>query len=120
MGGGPPLHYLLADRSGHSALIEFYQGEMVVVPNDEPWHLATNFLLSSVRDPSDGQCSRYDRIEHGLAQAQGRLNLQEAMHLLSQASQGITQWSVIYGLSSGEVQVAMGRQYELLHTFHLP
>jgi metal-dependent hydrolase (beta-lactamase superfamily II) len=120
MGGGPPLHYLLADRSGHSVLVEFYQGEMVLLPNDEPWHLATNFLLSSVRDPSEGECWRYDRIEQGLAQSQGRLSSQEAMDLLSQASQGITQWSIVYGLSTGEVQAAMGQQYELLHTFYLP
>ena len=120
MGGGPPLHYLLADRSGHSVLVEFYQGEMVLVPNDEPWHLATNFLLSSVRDPSEGRCWRYDRIAQGLVQAEGRLSSQEGMDLLSQASQGLTQWSVVYGLSTGEVQVAMGQQYELLHAFHLP
>jgi hypothetical protein len=93
---------------------------MVLVPNDEPWHLATNFLLSSVRDPSEGECLRYDRIEQGLAQAQGRLSSQEAMDLLSQVSQGHTQWSVVYGLSTGEVQVAMGRQYDITHTFRLP
>jgi choloylglycine hydrolase len=120
MGGGPPLHYLLADRSGRSVLVEFYQGEMVLVPNDEPWHLATNFLLSSVRDPSEGGCWRYDRIEQSLDQAQGRLSSQEAMDLLSQVSQGHTQWSVVYGLSIGKVRVAMGQQYESLHTFQLP
>lgn len=120
MGGGPPLHYLLADRSGRSILVEFYQGEMVLLTNDKPWHLATNFLLSSVRDPSEGQCWRYDRIEHGLTQARGRLSLQEAIDLLSQVSQGLTQWSVVYGLSTGEIQVTMGQQYDTAHTFHLP
>lgn len=120
MGGGPPLHYLLADRSGRSVLVEFYQGEIVLMPNDEPWHAATNFLLSSVRDASEGQCWRYDRIEQRLAQAQGRLSLQEAVDLLSRTSQGITQWSVVYGLTTGEVLVAMGQQYDTLHTFHLP
>jgi hypothetical protein len=120
MEGGPPLHYLLADRLGRSVLVEFNQGEMVLIPNDGPWHLATNFLLSSVRDPSTGQCWRYDRIEEGLTQSQGRLSLQEAMNLLSQASQALTQWSVVYGLSTGEVQVAMGQQYETVHTFRLP
>jgi metal-dependent hydrolase (beta-lactamase superfamily II) len=120
MGGGPPLHYLLADRSGRSVLVEYYQGEMILIPNDKPWHLATNFLLSSVRDPSAGQCWRYDRIEQRLTQTQGRLSLQEAMDLLAQASQALTQWSVVYGLSTGEVQVAMGQQYDTVHTFLLP
>ena len=36
MGSGPPLHYLIAERSGRSVLVEFYQGEMVVIPNSHP------------------------------------------------------------------------------------
>ena len=42
--GGPPIHYLVADPSGEAALIEFYQGKLVRLPNDGPWHLATNHL----------------------------------------------------------------------------
>jgi len=56
--GGPPLHYLLADSTGHSALVEFYQGEMVVIPNETPWHLATNFLRASVGESAEGTCWR--------------------------------------------------------------
>lgn len=119
MEGGPPLHYLVADRSGRSVLIEFYQGEMIVLPNGEPWHLATNFLRSSVGSAA-GECWRYDRIEQDLSQATGRLDTGQAMDLLSQVSQDGTQWSVVYGLSSGEIQVAMGREYDTRHTFYLP
>jgi len=43
-GSGPPLHYLIADRSGRAVLAEFYQGELYLLPNDQPWHLATNFF----------------------------------------------------------------------------
>ncbi len=46
MGGGPPIHYLIADASGRSALVEFYKGEMVVIPNENDWHQATNYLRS--------------------------------------------------------------------------
>ena len=119
MEGGPPLHYLVADQSGRSVLVEFYQGEMVLLPNEGRWHLATNFLRSAV-DPAAGECWRYDRIEQGLSQAAGRLEPAQAMDLLSQVSQGGTQWSVVYGLSTGEIQVAMGREYDSRHTFHLP
>ncbi|MCK5053897.1 MAG: linear amide C-N hydrolase, partial [Anaerolineales bacterium] len=37
-GGGPPLHYLLADASGTAVLVEFVAGEMVVIYNTNPWH----------------------------------------------------------------------------------
>ncbi len=45
-GNGPPIHYLIADATGQAALVEYVQGEMVVLPNEEPWHLATNFFVS--------------------------------------------------------------------------
>ncbi len=117
MTGGPPLHYLIADRSGRAALVEFYKGKMVVLPNEAPWHLATNFLRSEFGESAAGQCWRYDRIEQTLSEAQGRLTPGKARDLLGAVSQDMTQWSVVYGLNSGQVEVAMGRQYGTWHTF---
>jgi hypothetical protein len=37
MGGGPPLHYLVADASGRSVLLEFFQGELVILPGEGTW-----------------------------------------------------------------------------------
>jgi hypothetical protein len=117
--GGPPLHYLVADPSGRSVLIEFYQGEMVMMPNETPWHLATNFLRASVGESTAGQCWRYDRISQRLTDAQGQMTTPGATQLLSDVSQEGTQWSIIYGMSTGDVSVMMGRQYDTPHTFHL-
>ena len=119
MGGGPPLHYLIADASGRGVLVEFYEGEMVVIPSEESWLQATNFLRSSVVDSPEGQCHRYDRMSERLSEARGKLPAREAMDLLSEVAQGNTQWSVVYGMSSGVVGVVMGRHYEALHSFHL-
>ena len=44
MEGGPPIHYLIADASGRSAFVEFYQDDMVVIANETEWQQATNFL----------------------------------------------------------------------------
>jgi hypothetical protein len=118
--GGPALHYLLADATGRSVLVEFYQGEMVLIPNETSWHLATNFLRSSVGEFDQGQCWRYDTIAQRLAQAEGRLTTQEAMALLDEVSQSNTQWSIVYGITTGEISMAMGRKYDNPHTFHLP
>jgi len=54
--GGPPLHFLLADSTGHSALVEFYQGEMVVTYNEQPWQMATNFLCAPEGGCNKGKC----------------------------------------------------------------
>jgi len=119
MGGGPPLHYLVADASGRAALVEFYQGEMHVIPNQAAWHLATNFLRASAGDAPEGRCWRYDTLEQRLSQAQGRITPAEAMALLADVSQGATQWSVVYEMRDGAVNVAMERAYGNVHTFEL-
>jgi hypothetical protein len=116
--GGPPLHYLVADPSGRSVLVEFYQGEMAIMPNETPWHVATNFLRASVGESAAGQCWRYDRLSQQLTDAQGRMTTQGAMQLLSDVSQEGTQWSIVYRMSTGDVNVTMGRQYDTPHTFH--
>ena len=116
-GGGPPVHYLMADPSGRAVLVEFYQGEMVVIPNEAPWHQATNFLRASAGESAQGQCWRYDRVSERLTEAEGQIPAQAAMDLLAEVAQGSTQWSVVYGMSNGEVDVVMGRQYHEVHTF---
>ena len=120
MQGGPDLHYLVADRSGRSLLVEFYQGRLVVTANGQPWHLATNFVTASVPAASEAGCWRYEGIESALSQGGGHLDQAGAMDLLSSVSQTNTQWSVVYGLNTGQIQVTMGRQYESPRAFQLP
>jgi hypothetical protein len=119
MGGGPPIHYLIADRSGAAALVEFYNGRMFITYNDAPWHQATNFLRAAVDGQPAGQCWRYDRITQSLASSAGRLTASEAMELLDEVSQVSTQWSVVYDFGSGDIQVVMGRKYDQVHRFRL-
>jgi len=119
MEGGTPIHYLMADSSGRSVLVEFYQGEMTVIPNETPWHQATNFLRASAGESAEGQCWRYDRISQRLTEAEGQLTVQGAMDLLAAVAQEGTQWSVVYGMSTGDVKVTMGQKYDNVHTFHM-
>ena len=117
--GGPPLHYLLADRSGRAILVEYYRGEMQILPNDEPWHAATNFLLASAGDEPAGHCARYDLIAGRLAETHGQLDFPQALDLLQAVSQANTQWSVVYGLTGGEIQVVPAGRWEHIYRFHL-
>ncbi len=119
MQGGPPLHYLIADPSGRAVLVEFYQGEMIVIPNETPWHLATNFLRAAAGKDGKGICWRYDKIYQRLAETESQITDQEAIDLLAQVSQEGTQWSIVYGMITGDISVTMGRQVDSVHTFHL-
>lgn len=118
-GGGPPLHYLIADPSGRAVLVEFYEGEMVSIAKETAWHLATNHLRTTADETGPSGCWRHDRIRQRLTEAQGQITRQDAMDLLAEVSQEETQWSIVYGISTGDVSVAMGRQYDILHTLHL-
>jgi len=117
--GGPPLHYLIADPSARAVLVEFHEGEMTLIPNDTPWHLATNFLRTAAGASAQGECWRYDRLSQRLTEAAGRMTTHGAVDLLAEVSQEGTQWSVVYGMSAGDVHVTIGRAYDTVHTFHL-
>jgi hypothetical protein len=119
--GGPALHYLIADASGRSILVEFYDGEMVLIPSPsgKPWHLATNHLRSTIDEGEPSGCWRYDTLERRLAAAEGSLAIGDALDLLAELAQENTQWSVVYDLSAGGVHVAMGQAYENEYVFSL-
>jgi hypothetical protein len=117
-GNGPALHYLVADSTGEAILVEFFQGQMHLIPNDKPWHLATNFLLSAAND-SQGQCWRYDKISNQLSRYGGKLSPQSSLDLLSSVSQPETQWSILYYLNNRVIEVVMGRQFDNSYWFQL-
>ncbi len=85
----------------------------------DPWQLATNFLVSETSASPQGNCWRYDFISKQLKEGNGQLNPRQALSLLGEVGQESTQWSVVYGISTGEVQVVMGRQYDNVHTLDL-
>jgi hypothetical protein len=121
--GGPPLHYLIADASGDSAVVEFLDGEMHVVRNDGQWQVSTNFIISEERpERADSSCWRYNKTYVALENAHGSISQEQAMALLravSQSGDTTTMWSVVYGMTTGDVQVAMGRNYVEVHDFRL-
>ncbi len=121
--GGPALHYLVADRTGRAVLVEFYEGEMVLIPNEGPWHQATNHLRSIAQKDSSG-CWRYDKIHSRIADLNAHLSSRQALDLLSDVSWGDsengTQWSIVYDMLAGKVDVVMGRQYQTVHTIPFP
>jgi hypothetical protein len=111
MVGTTPIHYLVADASGRSALIEQTRNGLEVLHNQGDWQAATNFLVAeSGLDPS-GLCWRYDHLERELEGAEGDLSAGEGLDLLSAVSQPSTQWSIVYDLSELEILIAVGQDY---------
>ena len=122
-GGGPPIHYFVADSSGDSAVIEFLDDEMRVLRGDKSFQVSTNFLLFP--DPPQNNrtaCWRYNRIFETLSRTEGEFSPEEGMDLLrgvSQAGEHPTIWSCLYDLRAREVRIAMGRNYGRVHRLSL-
>ena len=119
MGGGPWIHYLIAEKDGRSVLVEFSGGEIVVIPNQDPWQMATNFLLSEVEEEPEIHCSRYGIIKTRLSRTEGRINSHQAIKLLEDVAQPSTQWSILYLFNKGEIRIVMGGQYNQIYKFDI-
>lgn len=115
--GAVPIHYLLADPSGKAVLLEFHDQKLVQQPNLYPWHMATNHLRCLAT--GDGGCWRYKILFDRLVGRKGVLDPAQAMQLLADVKQNGTQWSMVYNMNTGDVNVVMGADYETVHTFHL-
>lgn len=119
-GGGPPVHYLVADAAGRSAVIEYISGEPVVLRATEPWQVSTNFIISEATpEGANSACWRYNRSCQALEQAEGRLSPAEALALLEAVAQGSTIWSAVYDMAGGGVRVAMDGDYAQVYEFRL-
>ncbi|MDH2425410.1 C45 family peptidase [Sphaerisporangium sp. TRM90804] len=116
----PPLHYMVADAEGRSAIIEFVDGEMVVRHGEGAWQAMVNFIDAGSTEKGRQDDPRYHRADRTLRAAGGRLTPEQAMDLLSGLQQHHTQWSIVYGKKSGEVRLATGQKYHRVHRFHLP
>ena len=113
----PPIHYLVADASGESAVIEFVRGEMQTYRSTE-YSIITNFILTGVDLPDNSPCNRYDLVYRGL---QDNYSMPEdvAWELLEKTAQPSTIWSCVYDIESLMVHVVMGRSYGSVYSFQL-
>jgi len=115
----PPIHYLLADSTGHSVTIEFVDGNMEVIHNSNPWQVTTNFVITGVNITDDAPCWRFNTAYESLSLNTGNISLNEAAHILQSVSVHTTRWSVVYNLSNGQVQIATGCDYDDFYKYYI-
>ncbi|MER5704357.1 linear amide C-N hydrolase [Micromonospora sp. NPDC002296] len=115
--GGPPLHYLLADATGASAVVEFVDGALRVEKGRGSWQALTNVPVVGVPEEKRRTDHRYGVLAAALAKAGGVIDDRAALELLNDVRQGHTRWSVTYGLRTGEIHLrtttGTDRQYRL-------
>lgn len=117
---GPDLHYLIADATGNSAVIEWVEGEMIILRNEQMWQVSTNFVIYGSSNSTKQGCNRYTTCESVLSDNEGNIDPIEALNLLETVSQSSTQWSVVYNVQKKEIKIVMGRNYDYpIHEFSL-
>lgn len=116
---GTPIHYLIADTSRHSVIVEFIAGEMVLHRNSEPWQVCTNFIIAGSGAPEDVSCWRYNEVYSQLEESEGNMTNLSALELLQVVSQPSTIWSVIYSMTTRSLDVAVGREYSSVKSFSI-
>ena len=106
--GGPPLHYMVADAGGASAVVEYVHGRVRVIGRGtRPWQAMTNFVLTGAR----GADHRYRTAAKALTAANGRLTPASTIALLQRVRQPITRWSAAYDLRARKLHIVMGQKY---------
>jgi choloylglycine hydrolase len=115
----PPIHYLIADSSGHSIVIEFVNGEMIIMENSNPWQVTTNFIITGLDSPDTAPCWRYKSVCETLDQTNGMLTEIDAVNLLQNVTVSSTRWSTVFNLNTKQILIAMGGNFENLHHFSI-
>lgn len=114
--GDVECHYLIADASGDSVIVEFYDGELQVVESENDYQIATNFIAYNDLNIGEGftEFERYDAVEKELRENNGILNEKDVISLLAKV--GVQdgevdklQWSVVYNLTTGEIRLFIHR-----------
>ncbi len=108
--GDVDCHYLVADRSGATAIVEYYQGEVCVTRTEADYQIASNFIAFDNLNIGEGynEFERYDAVEAAILANDGMLTKDKAIDLLAEigiVDEGVDklQWSVVYNLTTGEV-----------------
>lgn len=98
-------HYLIADASGRSAVVEFLDGQLRVTHRDGAWQVCTNHQIWEKSEAErDENCDRYRRASEMLAGYKGAVDVDRIMDVMDEAAvDDWTMWSSVYNLKTGEM-----------------
>lgn len=118
--GEVDCHFLIADATGKSVLVEYWDDEIKIIETDESYQVASNFIAYDGLNIGEGfdEFERYDAVVNEIEANKGILTQQQAIALLARI--GVTledgtdklQWTVIYNLDHLDGSIFTARNYE--------
>ncbi len=124
--GDIECHYLIADSSGHSVIVEYFDQKLQIIETDKEYQIASNFIAYNGLNIGEGytEFERYDKVKNEIERNKGILNTNKATLLL--ADVGVLdgdmdklQWSVLYNLSTRNGKIFANRKTNNMIEFHL-
>ncbi len=112
----PNHHFMIADSSGKSVVMEYTQDGIIAVETN----IVTNFDLYDEKHLGTGM-NRYVTIQNKLQETGGVLSEEEAFALLSEVGvKGHIQYSTVYNLTTGKVYAFTIGDNSMVEEFALP
>ncbi|WP_336208817.1 linear amide C-N hydrolase [Nonomuraea sp. LPB2021202275-12-8] len=103
--GGPQVHYLIADRSGRSAVVEYGGGRMHVIDD----RILTNITMAGADRRTRMADTRYRTLAEGIG------TRTDALDLLRRVAQPHTRWSIVYDMAAGTARLVTGQRWSRVH-----
>jgi len=105
---GGPYHFQIADKSGKSVVVEYFNNQIQVVESNADFQVLTNHALNNL-EPSESTFvdtfERYATIENALTSANGILSVEQSLDLLQQVK--LSWGSAEYGDEGGALYSAV-------------
>ncbi len=124
--GGVNCHFLIADATGKSVLVEYYDGGLQVVKSDKDYQIASNFIAYNGVNIGEGftEFERYNEVERVLIENKNAVSMEICEGLLNKIgveSKGIDklQWSVVYNLTKRSGRIWPHRMSEHAWNFNM-
>lgn len=125
--GGIDCHYLIADASGKSVLVEYWDGEVKTITVPENYQIASNFVAYDGLNIGEGgtEFDRYNRVKGRIEENGGILTELQAIDLLiqvgvySDSGEDKLQWTVLYNLTTLNGNIFAYRNKDNIINFQL-
>ena len=120
--GGINCHYFIADKSGKSVIVEFWDGDMQVINEN----VASNFIAYNKVNIGEGftEFERYEKVKVALNENNGILSKRQTVELLNyigvyDEGEDKLQWSVTYNLTTPGGLIFANRNIQNIYEFQL-
>jgi predicted choloylglycine hydrolase len=114
-------HWLLADATGKSVVVEWAPGDRkpVVFDRPGPYELMTNTAMQEGEEYLEKNCRRYGRakplLEHGVRDSGDMLQVMQAMRIT--AGPGRSLWTSVMDLNARRFEVRYFKEFDRVYEF---